>query len=313
MTTLQDVEAGFPSDTKSTRHLAQLEAALPLEFDEDIYRELHRDLKQMTSEQLRSHWRHHGQREGRRSNALTNRTDFVRLIPSELDALEIGPFHDPLLQGPRVAYFDILERPALIARAQQIGYPTDRVPEIDFVAPDGDLSIIDQKFDVVLSSHVIEHQPDLIRHVRAVERLLRPGGMYFLLVPDKNYCFDHYMPESTIAEIVNAHHNGRRVHTLRSQIEHAALKTHNSPKRHWQGDHGVLSGVKERILKAIAAYDKTPETYVDVHAWYFTPARFRESFTLLRELSYTSLELCRVYPTLNEANEFWAVLMAPRR
>ena len=137
-------------------------------------------------------------------------------------------------------------------------------------------------FDVVLSSHVIEHQPDLVAHLNAVERLLVPGGFYFLLIPDKNYCFDHFIAESTIADIVDAHHSRRKIHTLRSQIEHAALATHNNSRRHWSGDHGMLLDVKERVMRAIAQYEQAPDDYVDVHAWYFSPATFRQNINLLR-------------------------------
>jgi SAM-dependent methyltransferase len=291
--------------------LKRLEASLPAEFNDEVYRGLHRDLQRMSSEQLRTHWERHGKREGRRSHPLADRHGFVQLIPEDADTLEIGPFYAPATTGPRTRYFDILDRAALVARAQSLGLPFERVPEIDFVSPAGELDIIDRKFDVVLSSHVLEHQPDLIAHLRAVERRLRPGGFYFLAVPDKNYCFDHFIARSSIAEIIDAHHAKRTIHTLKSQIEHAALRTHNDPKRHWSGDHGELVEIKERIMTALAEFRGHPDQYVDVHAWYFEPSSFRETLDLLRELEYTNFSVARIYPTLRDSIEFWAILKAP--
>lgn len=287
---------------------ADLEASLPSELDTAIYRSLYADLQEMSDEKLRAHYERHGRREGRRPHSLADRRAFMALVPKEIDALEIGPFYNPLLTGERVRYFDVRDRASLTARATRLGHRVDRIPEIHFVSPTGDLGVVDEPFDVVLSSHVIEHQPDLIAHFRAVERILRPGGSYFLLVPDKRYCFDHFLAPSTIAGLLDAHHAARTNHTLRSRIEHTALTTHNDPKRHWVGDHGAPPDTLERTRKAVASYLRDPETFVDVHAWYFEPSTFREILGLLRALEYVRLEVSRVYPTLRGNNEFWAVL-----
>lgn len=287
-------------------------ASLPPAFDASTYRQLHPDLQSMSDIDLISHYNRWGRAEGRRSHPLPDRAAFAALIPCHVDALEIGPFHWPLLEGPHVRYFDVLDRNGLIERAKEIGIQTSRVPrEIHFVSPNGDLGIVTDLFDAVLSSHVIEHQPDLIGHLRQVEALLRPGGCYFVLIPDKNYCFDHFMAESTIAQIIDTHHTGRRLHNLQSQIEHVALTTHNEPERHWRGDHGAVRLSVERIRECVRAFLSHPDLYVDVHAWYFTPDSFCRNLKLLRELSYTNFSVSRVYPTMLNANEFWAVLSLP--
>jgi len=286
-----------------------LDSLLPPEFDAYVYRGLHPDLASMSNEELVAHYDRHGRAEGRRAHTVRDRNAFAALVPRDARALEIGPFHWPLLSGPNVKYFDVLDRDALVVRAQQIGFPTDHVPaEIHFVSPHGDLGIVDGTFDVVLSSHAIEHQPNLVGHLQAVERLLVPGGAYFVLVPDKNYCFDHFLAESTIAQILHAHHSHRQIHTLQSQIEDVALTTHNDTESHWKGIHGEQSHSLERIRQCVTRYVDHPDQYVDVHAWCFSPASFRRNMALLRELSYTNLRVMRIFPTLRNANEFWAVL-----
>ena len=54
------------------------------------------------------------------------------------------------------------------------------------------------------SSHCIEHQIELVRHLKAVSRLLSPLGVYLMLVPDCCFCFDHFQTASTSIDCVLA-------------------------------------------------------------------------------------------------------------
>jgi SAM-dependent methyltransferase len=163
------------------------------------------DLQAYSEAQLIAHYQRFGEREGRRPNSLATRLDFAALVPRDARSLEIGPFYDPLLRGPNTKYFDRLTQAELVERAAALDAPTKAVPQIDFVSPTCDLTIVDETFDYVFSSHCIEHNPDLIGHLQTVERLLVPGGRYFVIVPDKRYCFDHFREVSTIADAIEAH------------------------------------------------------------------------------------------------------------
>lgn len=290
----------------------RLMEALPPTFDIGIYRTLHPDLRRMTDAELQRHYLEYGLDEGRRPHSLTDRTAFAALAQN-VEALEIGPFFAPLLEGPQVCYFDVQDRAGLLERAERLGKPTARVPEhVHFVSASGDLGVVDRTFDAVLSSHLLGHEPDLVRHLKAVERLLRPGGMYLLLIPDKRYCFQHFLAPSTIADVLDAHHSGHVLHSLRSQIEHAALTTFNDSARHWAGEHGALHNVAEQTMKAVQHYRAQPDRDVDVPAWYFTPTTFEQILGLLHDLGHTALTVSRIYPPLKNSNEFWAILEAPR-
>jgi len=286
--------------------------ALPDMLDLEAYRRWNPDLARLADADLVRHYIEYGETEGRRSNALAWRTDFVALIPPAADALEIGPFNSPLLRGPNVRYFDRLTQADLIERARFLKMPAEGVPAIDFVSEACDLAVVDRTFDAVLSSHAIEHQPDLIAHLRAIERLLREGGRYFVLAPDKRYCFDHFFAPSTVAEVIQAHHERRTSHTLKSVLDAYALTTHNEPARHWANDHGTyMENVESRIREGLTAFAEANGAYMDVHAWFFTPRSLRLLVLALQSLGYTSLELERIYPTRQNANEFWFVLRKP--
>lgn len=162
-----------------------------------------------------------------------------------------------------------------------------------------------------MSSHSIEHQPDLIKHLIDVCDLLEPGGRYFLIVPDKRYCFDHYLPDTTVADIIEAHTERRRTHRIGNVIEHRALTTHNDTARHWQFDHAdrdYADNIASRTRQALREFKEADGAYIDVHAWKFTPIVFRQVITQLTELGLINLFTERVYHTPHGRNEFTAVL-----
>lgn len=287
-------------------------AKLPDAFDAREYLACWPDLAGKTPEELRAHYEAFGISEGRRANVVATRRDFAGLIPSDSDALEIGPFCSPLLRGPRAHFFDVLTTVELRARGVQLGIDPANAPNIDFVSPVGDLSIIDQSFDNVISSHCIEHQPDLVIHLQHVARILRSCGRYFVLVPDKRFCFDALIPESSVAEVLDAHAEQRTVHRLQSVIEHRALTTHNDCKAHWRGEHGdLLTTQVARIALAVEEFTAAAGGYVDVHAWQFTPASMTNLIRMLHELGHVQFELERMYPTRKDDLEFWMVLRKP--
>ena len=232
---------------------------------------------------------------------------FLARIPRNGLVLEIGPFVGPKLIGDEVRYFDVLDRDGLDARAAKKGIAPG-APEIHYVSASGDLSAVPDRFAALFGAHVLEHQLDLVAHLKAAEALLEPGGRYFLVVPDKRYCFDHFLPESTVAEVIVAHLRPSPVHTPRSVLSHHALTTHNSPARHWKGDHGDLADRVPRLRQAMAALARKPGRQLDVHAWQFTPASFRALIGDLRELELIGLHAAEVWETPRGRGEFCAVL-----
>jgi SAM-dependent methyltransferase len=284
----------------------------PEEFDWRYYAGRHEDLRRLTAAQLAEHYEQYGRGEGRCASPAAWRENFVQLIPDREPVLEIGPFFQPVVRGENVRYFDVFGAAELSDRARAHGADPSKVPSvIHYVSATCELSAVPDRFGAVVSSHCIEHQPDLIKHLADVAELLPERGCYFLLIPDKRYCFDHFIAESTVAEVINAHVEQRRVHTLGSVIEHRTLTTHNDSGRHWRGDPVDPDGgatIAERTRIALREFDDARGSYIDVHAWQFTPASFREITSLLCELGYSSMQPVRVYDTGYGRNEFTAIL-----
>jgi SAM-dependent methyltransferase len=294
--------------------LAALRARLPPAFDVAVYRSLYADLERFPDEELQRHYLVYGQNEGRRAHSLESREAFASLLSPDLDVLEIGPFAEPMVTGPRTRYFELLDKAGITAVTAARGRDTSHVPDVHYVSPTADLSIVTRTFDAVITSHVIEHQPDLLAHLDSIRRLLRRGGVYFILMPDKRYCFDHFMPDSNIADVMDAYVSRRTRHTLKSHVNYAAMRAHNDSRRHWRGDHGSPSPTAISIEQAVVEHEKSEASgqYSDTHGWYFQPETFAQCLTLLRELGKTDFELVRLYPTLLNRDEFWVVLGAPR-
>ncbi|MGA9422663.1 MAG: methyltransferase domain-containing protein [Rhodanobacteraceae bacterium] len=283
---------------------------LPPDFDGELYRRTYTDLHGLGLDDLEDHYWTFGVMEGRSGSSITNRASFVALLDSTASILEIGPLASPAAIGPNVRYFDVLPTSALKEKAKLHGLDPDSCPSIDFVSETADLSIVTTEFDAVVSSHAIEHQPDLVRHLNGVARILRPRGLYFLVVPDKRYCFDHFIAESSIADVLGASLRRRKLHNAVSVIRQLALTTHNDAGRHWRGDHGepLYKSSIDALRGAVQSYLISSDTYIDAHAWHFTPESFRGVLQTLFDLGVSPFKPVRVYHTVFGAIEFYAVL-----
>jgi SAM-dependent methyltransferase len=131
--------------------------------------------------------------------------DWRRHFVSRLEGfgLEIGPLHRPLEThaGMRVEYVDIHSAAELRAI-----YP--ELAEAELVDP----QILDDaqalgkvpsgRYDFVAAPHVIEHMRNPILAVDNWLRVVKPGGLLYLIVPDKRANFDHARPRTSIAHLV---------------------------------------------------------------------------------------------------------------
>lgn len=284
---------------------------LNLSINAEIYGEIYDDLHGKTATELNTHYQSVGELEGRIASPFSIPKGLLSIVCSSDSVLEIGPFGSPLVLGQRVKYFDILDRNALIERAFKVGYSTQNIPNIDYISKNGDLSIVeDRNFDFVVSCHCIEHQPDLIEHLSQVSRILKPGGFYLLMIPDKRYCFDHFLAESTIADVIQAHFEKRTSHSLANLLNHHFLTTHNDLSRHWLGDHGETIGVVDAgsIARILQEYTLSNGSYIDVHAWQFTPRSFLNLLDQLHKSGLTTLTPKHVFGTPHNSNTFCAAL-----
>jgi SAM-dependent methyltransferase len=289
---------------------------IPLPFEAWAYRVINPEIDSLCDEDLLVHYENYGKAGGLRCHQVADRLAFVSLIPASIHTLEIGPYARPLLSGPNVKYVDVYSTKELKKLAPAVGMNPNEVPHINWVSKPSDLSSVNEHFGAVLSSHVIEHQPDFIRHLNQISEILKFGGRYFVLIPDHRFCFDHFMTESTITDVIAAHLHRRKSHTAESLLESRLLMTHNDPIEHWRGNHGdpminphfPEANRIERLKIAINSYRKNKEYVKNEHAWYFTPDSFSSIMKDLADLELIDLKVERLYPTLKNSGEFWVIL-----
>ena len=69
-------------------------------------------------------------------------------------------------------------------------------------------SISDATQDFVIANHVLEHCQDPIGALVSMFRVLRPGGILYLAVPDKRYTFDADRPVTPLDHLLRDHREG---------------------------------------------------------------------------------------------------------
>ena len=238
------------------------------------------------------------------------RGDFVATVPAG-PKLEIGPFTRPAFTGPDVRYFDVMSADEI--RSEAVRYKSDATlapKEIHYVARDIALGDIPERFVAVYSSHTIEHTFDCIGHVNDVARCLPVGGRYYLVIPDKRYCFDYFKPTATIGRVIEAAEYRPTEYGMAVWVDRSIIGTHSTPARHWAGDHGELHkpDASARVAAAIREYKSGYRSPMGTHVWCFTPTRFAEIMTICHEIGYTGMKITDLYPTKRDTFEFYAVL-----
>jgi SAM-dependent methyltransferase len=214
---------------------------------------------------------------------LEIRREFVfRTAPRDGTVLEIGPAHNPILpkrDGFRTKVVDYLDRDGLVEKYREFTeYDPDDIEPVDYVVAVGEplTHAIDERFDLVLASHVLEHSVSVIDFINDCASLLAPGGVVSLIVPDHRYCFDRFRERSGIGRVIDAGGQRRRTHSVGTLAEFSLNAVRHRGATSWKAGHRGeyrfvhdLDEVRENIERARGA------EYIDVHDWVFSPNYLR--------------------------------------
>lgn len=239
---------------------------------------------------------------------------FIKSFSSDLSCLEISPYHSPLLKNTKCKTFDVVNKEKLVDKCKNdinIKDMCGNINEVDYVNEKGDLSMIDNKFDLIVSSHCIEHTTDILQHLLDVSNLLNSEGIYVCFIPNRAYCFDHYKTPKSAADIIEAHVLKRKRPSLKTFIETLLYTCHNDPSRHWNKDSGHWNLFNrndlDNIISEYISKEKNEE-YTDLHNWQFTLEEFLSSFAILKQLNYfPNLNIFKTINTNKNSNEFCIV------
>jgi predicted SAM-dependent methyltransferase len=158
--------------------------------------------------------------------------------------LEIGALQDPLRvrRGVVVRYVDCLDTEAL--RAMHPQKSARRFVKVDIV-DDGErlATIADDSEDFVIANHFLEHCEDPIGTLRNLLRVVRPGGVVYLSVPDKRHIFDCDRPSTTVEHLIRDHEHGPAIsrQSHYEEVVRLAMKV--------QGEAEVQAAVQDLVDK----------------------------------------------------------------
>jgi 2-polyprenyl-3-methyl-5-hydroxy-6-metoxy-1,4-benzoquinol methylase len=219
--------------------------------------------------------------------------------------LEIGPAHNGILpkrDGFRTKTVDYLDRAGLVEKYREFTqYSADDIEEVDYVLPPGAsmADVIEERFDLVLASHVLEHTTSLIHFLNECTKLLADGGVLALVVPDHRYCFDRFRERSALSRIIDAWVDPPSVHTVGTLTEFALNAVKHRGTTSWAPGHaGTYSLIHDlEQVKAKTAEAKSG-SYVDVHNWIFTPHHLRLMLQDLYDVDLISLREAYFHDTV---------------
>ncbi|MBL7661431.1 methyltransferase domain-containing protein [bacterium] len=117
--------------------------------------------------------------------------------------LEIGPLHRPMPThaGMQMDYID-----RLTVKEMREHYAELR--DFDLVEPTiiGDAETLqpveNAKYDFLIAAHVIEHMRNPIQALQHWHRVVKPGGLIYLVVPDKRMNFDAKRVRTTLEHLI---------------------------------------------------------------------------------------------------------------
>jgi SAM-dependent methyltransferase len=105
--------------------------------------------------------------------------------------IEIGGLHNPLRvpRGATVKYVDRMTVAGLREQYPELG--KKKLAHVDIIADGERLEVIaDGTQDFVIANHFLEHCENPILALSNMIRVLRPGGIVYLAIPDKRFTFD---------------------------------------------------------------------------------------------------------------------------
>jgi len=200
--------------------------------------------------------------------------------------LEIAPLHRPVLpksKNHNVETLDCMDRVGLINKYKNhSNVDKNIIEEVDYIWRGGSYVDAIKKtncYDFIIASHVIEHAVCLINFLNDCMKLLKPGGVLSLAIPDKRYTFDYFRSPSTIGDVLSVFYSNNKMrHSLSKMIEcmkNTIMTSNilNTLKGEVIAKSPSARFSQEKCVQYINMYNNTTN-YIDFHAWVFTKTSF---------------------------------------
>jgi SAM-dependent methyltransferase len=124
--------------------------------------------------------------------------------------VELGPGHHPmpiLFPGVSVRYVDRWQPEENLALFTNLESGA-AFPKPDIVANldvDRLAALADESQDFVIASHLLEHLADPLTQIGEIHRVLKPGAVVLVFLPDRRYTFDRKRSATPLAHLITEH------------------------------------------------------------------------------------------------------------
>ncbi len=116
---------------------------------------------------------------------------------------------------------------------------------VQYISEATDLSLIpSSKYEFVISSNCLEHVANPLKAIEEWVKVVKKGGLLFLVLPNKDYCFDHNRPITEFSHLFEDYQNNITENDLTHLNEILELHDLEMDK-----PAGSLEQFKERSLK----------------------------------------------------------------
>lgn len=117
--------------------------------------------------------------------------------------IEIGPLHRPMVRhgGMNVEYIDRCTVAELREHYPELNDLPLVEPHIIGNAETMDV-VPDAEYDFLIAAHVIEHMKNPLESLKQWCRVLKPGGLLYMIVPDKRMIFDRKRVRTTLEHLI---------------------------------------------------------------------------------------------------------------
>ena len=172
---------------------------------------------------------------------------------------------------------------------------------------------LDQKFDLIIANHVIEHIPDVIGWINELEKSLTPNGKIFLSIPDLNRTFDIIRPETDVVELMRCHHEKLEQPSFHQILRSIYYWRPIQESDTWSKDDlsPRLKAKRFPLSEAIRRAKKLHITGTSAHCSVFSHDTFSALWDELLEAGLINMHIESIYDVQPETNEFRLFLSLP--
>lgn len=202
---------------------------------------------------------------------MTHEDLVARWIESGQIGTEIGPGNVPIPGfSPKPIYID---------RFAEFGYKPCLA---DYYGDAGQLPFHSNCLDYVASSHVLEHVANPVAALKEWYRVLRPGGIIYLIVPNRLATWDHTRPLTSVAHMLEDHArevtacDATHIDEFVYQSDWARLQPDVPVENHVEAQATLARGMHEAVARG---------EEINIHFHTFEPSNLRALIETLRDRS----------------------------